>query len=816
MIGQTLGHYRILEKLGSGGMGVVYRARDEQLERDVAVKVLPSGVLTDESARRHFRKEALALAKLNHANIETVYEFGSQDGTDFLVLEYVSGQTLAQKLAGGPLPEKEVIALATQIAAALDEAHERGIVHRDLKPANIAITARGEAKVLDFGLAKLLHLEQDLTTDRLTETRGAPGTVPFMSPEQLRGEAVDGRSDIFALGAVLYQMTTGRRAFPGQLISQITDDILHQQPTAPRVLNERISGELEHIILKCLEKDSELRYQSAKELLADLRRLAASSSVNVRAPSERSTPWKRRWRLAAATVGFGVLALAVLAVAMNLSGLRSRLIGRAEPLRIRSIAVLPLVNVSGDPQEDYFADGVTDELITDLAQIGQLRVISRTSVVTYKGAKKPLPQIAKELGVDAVVEGSVQRAGNRVRINAELIQAASDRHLWAKSYERDLRDILTLQSAVAKAIVNEVQVKLTPQQEAQLSRSQPVNPEAHEAYLAGRFYWNKRTAEGLNKSVAFFQQAIAKDPGYALAYAGLANSYRALPELTTVSVDEAFPKAKAAALKALELDDSLAEAHAALAIVKEDYEWDWAGAEREYQQAIELNPGQAIVHDFYSNLLMEQGRLPEALNQARTAQQLDPLSALENDNLSAVFFYSGAYDQAIEQCRKTLDIDPVSHQAFRHLGQAYAQKQVYNEAVTNLQKAVELSHGGGEALAELGYVLGVSGRKEEARQILQQLMQPEEGAVSHYRLAIVYMGLGEREKALSSLERAVIERSPGVVHLKISPLFRELYPEQRFRSLLIRLGLDREQAKTSEWMGYCSGVKCEPIFAMLQ
>ena len=801
MIGQTLGHYRILEKLGSGGMGVVYRARDEQLERDVAVKVLPSGALTDESARRHFRKEALALAKLNHANIETVYEFGTQDGTDFLVLEYVSGQTLAQKLAGGPLTEKEVIALGMQIAAALGEAHERGIVHRDLKPANIAITARGEAKVLDFGLAKLLHLEQDLTTDRLTETRGAPGTVPFMSPEQLRGEAVDGRSDIFALGAVLYQMAAGRRAFPGQLISQITDDILHRQPVSPRALNERISGELERIILKCLEKDSELRYQSAKELLADLRRLAASSSVNVRVPSARPTPWKRRWRFAAATVGFGVLALAVLAVAMNLSGLRNRLIGRAEPLRIRSIAVLPLVNVSGDPQEDYFADGVTDELITDLAQIGQLRVISRTSVVTYKGAKKPLPQIAKELGVDAVVEGSVQRAGNRVRINAELIQAASDRHLWARSYDRDLRDILTLQSAVAKAIVNEVQVKLTPQEEAQLAKSQTVNPEAHEAYLAGRFYWNKRTAEGLNKSIAFFQQAIAKDPGYAVAYAGLADAYHALPELTTATVDEAFAKAKAAALKALELDDSLAEAHSAIARVKEDYEWDWTGAEQQYKQAIALNPGLMFPHFSYSHLLLELGRMQEALAEARVAQQLDPLGTIANDNLAAALYYAGQYDQAVEQCLKTLDIDPASPQAHRHLGLTYMQKQLYPETITEFKKAIELSHGSSEALAELGYAFGISGQKPEARATLEELMQPVGGHVSQYRLAIVYMGLGEKEKALKSLEHAVDERSPGVVLLKISPLFRKLRDEERFRNLLIHIGLDRAELKpvTGQW-----------------
>jgi tetratricopeptide (TPR) repeat protein len=388
-----------------------------------------------------------------------------------------------------------------------------------------------------------------------------------------------------------------------------------------------------------------------------------------------------------------------------------------------------------------------------------------------------------------VVEGSVQRSGDKVRINAELIQASSDRLLWARSYERDLRDILTLQSAIAKAIVDEVEVKVTPQEQARLAKSHLVNPEAHEAYLTGRFYWNKQTAEGLTKSIDYFEQAIAKDPGYALAYAGMADSYHALPELTTIPAGEAFPKARTAALKALDLDESLAEAHSALATVKEDYDWDWTGAEQQYKRAIELNPGHSAARVFYSNLLLELGRLPEALSQARSAQQLDPISVLANDNLSAVLFYLGNYEQSITQCRKTLEIDPMSHQAHRHLGQAYAQKQLYAEAITELKKAIELSRGGGEALSELGYVSGVSGRKDEARRILQELMHPADRRISQYRLAIVYIGLGENDKALESLEYAVKERSPGVVHLKVSPLFLELRSNPRFQKLLTDMGL---------------------------
>ncbi len=784
MIGQTLGHYRILEKVGAGGMGVVYRARDEQLDRDVAVKVLPPGTLSDDTTRRHFRKEAMALARLNHPNIETVYEFGTQDGMDFLVMEYVPGKTLADRLTRGTLPEKEVVALGIQIAAGLEEAHERGIVHRDLKPANIAITAKGRAKILDFGLAKLLRPVSEGTTEFFTDSQAAAGTLPYMPPEQLMGDLVDARADIYTIGAVLYEMATDRRAFPEELTSRLMDAILHQPPVTPRALNPRISTALETIILKCLDKDPDRRYQSAKELLVDLQRLASPSSSYP--PPPRPSVWGRVARMTAYGAA-GLLTLAVGLIAMNVGGLRDRLMGRTRPAQIRSIAVLPLGNLSGDPREDYFADGMTEALITELAQIGGLRVISRTSVMVYKGAKKPLPQIARELQVDAVVDGSVQRSGDKVRINADLIEASTDRHLWAKSYERDLRDILTLQSAVARAIAEEVQIKLTPAEQARLIKSRQVNPEAFEAYLAGRFYWNKRTAEGLEKSITYFQRAISKDPNYALAYAGLADSYHVLPELSAIPVEVAFPKARSAALKALAIDDSLGEAHSALANVKEDYDWDWKGAEEEYKRAIELSPGQVLAHASYSNLLLELGRLPEALSEARVAQQLDPLSAMANDNLSAVLYYAGQYDQAVEQCRKTLDIDPLSPQAHRHLGQVYVQKQFYGEAVSELKKAMELSRGSTEAIAELGYVFGVSGKKDDARHVLLELKSATDA--SAYRLAIVYVGLAEKEKALEALKEAVNRRSPGVVHLKVSPLFQELRSDERFQELLIYMGL---------------------------
>src|SRR2546426_3025600 len=456
MIGQTLGHYRILEKVAAGGMGVVYRARDEQLDRDVALKVLPSGTLSDDTARRHFRKEAMALAKLNHPNIETVYEFGTQDGMDFLVMEFVPGKTLADRLKGGALPEKDVIALGMQIAAALEDAHERGIVHRDLKPANIAINEKGRAKILDFGLAMLLRPVGEGTTQTFTDSQAAAGQLPYSPPEHLGGEPVDGRADIYAIGAVLYEMATDRRVFQEEQVSRLIDAILHQPPVAPRALNSRLSTELEAIILKCLDKDPDQRYQSATELLVDLRRLEPSSSRYAPPP-----PPSPVWRSVAKLLGYAVAGLLVLAVgltAMNAGGWRDRLFGRLRVPQIRSLAVLPFANLSGDPNQDYFADGMTEALITDLGQIQALRVISRTSVMPFKATRKSLVDIARELHVDAIFEGSVLRSGGVAQVTARLVYAPTDSQLWSKTYQRDLQNLLVMQGEVASAIVREIDV----------------------------------------------------------------------------------------------------------------------------------------------------------------------------------------------------------------------------------------------------------------------------------------------------------------------------------------------------------------------
>jgi serine/threonine protein kinase len=622
MIGQTLGHYRIIEKVSAGGMGVVYRAHDEQLERDVALKVLPSGTLSNDASRRQFRKEALALAKLSHPNIETVYEFDTQDGIDFLVMEYVPGNTLAERLAAGALQEKEVVALGMQIAAAMEEAHSRGIVHRDLKPRNIAFTARGQAKVLDFGLAKLLPQANDATSDTLTDTQAGAGTLPYMPPEQLQGESVDARADIYTIGAVLYEMATDRRAFPEELPSRVIDSILHHAPVPPRALNSRVSPELERIILKCLEKDPSRRFQSAKEMLVDLRRLDGASS-NQPLPPQPSAHTGKRAGLFAAYAVAGLLALAFMLTGLNVGGWRDRLLGHPRPPQIRSLAVLPFKNLSGDSAQDYFADGMTEALITDLAHIHALRVISRTSVMRFKEPRTPLSDIARQLKVDAIVEGSVSRSDGLAQITARLVYAPTDSPLWSKSYQRDLQNVLVIQADVASAIVREIDITLTPQEQAGLTKTSSANSAAHDAYLKGRYLLHLGTEDQMREAKAYFEQAARLDSNFAPAFAGLADYYWLTNEL---SPRAAMPKAKEFALKALALDDSLADAHATLATIKFYGDWDWLGADTEYRRAIELGPSYAEAHRVYSDYLSEMGRHEQALAEIRTAEELDPLS----------------------------------------------------------------------------------------------------------------------------------------------------------------------------------------------
>jgi serine/threonine-protein kinase len=789
MIGQMLGHYRILEKIGAGGMGEVYRARDERLGREVAVKVLPSNLVANESVRKRLRKEAQALSKLNHPNIEILFELGSAEGAEFLVVEYIPGVTLGARLAQGPLPEKELARLGVQLANGLAAAHRQGVVHCDLKPGNLRITLDGRLKILDFGIAKSLRVTKetskyDVTTESTTGDQALLGTLPYMAPEQLRFEPADARSDLYAAGAVLYEMATGQRAFRDGVAPRLTDAILHQPTVPPRALNARISPELERIILKCLQKEPENRYQSAAELEVDLRQLAPLELPRAGPGVRRRPIWQRHPGVASALA----VILAAILVGLGIGRWWEQQAGRTSPGRIQSLAVLPLQNLSGDPQKDYFADGMTDLLIADLSQISALpRVISRTTMMQYKGTRKALPQIAQELNVDAVVEGSVLSSENRVRITAELIQGATEKHLWGKTYERDARDVLKLQGDVASAIADEIRIAVTPQERARLTGAPPVIPAAYEAYLKGREHWLKGTEDDKQQARQYFEQAAQIDPNYASAYAGLADYYwstDALPPRV------AMPKAKQNALKALELDPTLAEAHTSLGAVRFLADWNWPEAEGNFRRALELNPGDMEAHRMYSSYLLAMGRAEEALAESRRAQELDPLSIAPKVTVGWTFYYARRYDQAVEQCGNVLKLEPNSVGAHDCLGLSYLAKKMYEKAIAECQRAVDLSGNDLNRAVGLARAHALAGNKAEALKALNELRaRAKRSYVPPSLFAQICLALGEKKQGLAWLETAYVDRDAYLTQLKVEPAFDSVRSDPAFQDLMHRLDL---------------------------
>ena len=792
MLGQRISHYVIVQKLGEGGMGVVYRARDEKLQRDVALKFLETLPTGSSAGHERALQEARAISALNHPNICTVYEVGEVDGRPFIAMEFVEGRALSLEIPSNGLPLKQVERYGMQLADALGHAHGRGVIHRDLKAANVMITPSGLLKVLDFGISERFEPGKsgDGTTviDQSWESQHTfTGTLPYVAPEILKGLEADVRSDIWSLGVLLYEMAAGQRPFRGATAFELSAAILRERPpdispALPPVLNS--------VIEKSLDKDPGQRYQSAGEVRAALEAASTASRtqdlVSLKAKEAKPALFSAR-NMVLLCMAFA-LAAGVLYWRGGRSGNRERKV--PVPGAIQSIAVLPLENLSGDANQDYFADGMTDALITELSQIRKLRVISRTSVMQYKHTQKPLDQIAQELNVDAVVEGSVLRDGDRVRISAKLFQTNVEGALWANNFERNFTDILALQGDVATAIARGIQVELSTAEQTQLARSRSVVPEAYDAYLRGRNETEKRTPEAFRDAAAYFQKAIDKDSTFAAAYAGLADSYQYMSNYQMGSPAMLMPKAKEAAEKALQLDDRLAQAHTSLAAIR-FYHMEGGDIDGEFKRAIALDPGYAQAIHWYGLYLAATGRKEESIRELKLAREIDPKSLIIRANVGFLHYLAGDYNRAEEEEKNTIQMDPSFVTAHGYLGQIYVEQRKFPEAIDEFRTALSLSPGSAAAQADLAYAYAISGRKSQAQEILQELQNgPDTKYVSPYDLAVIYAGFRDKEKTLNALEEAYNERNGRLVNLGVHPQFAFLRGQPRFQRLLEQIGLN--------------------------
>ena len=770
--GTKLGHYEIRSKIGAGGMGEVYLAQDTKLDRKVALKILPPDVTSDSQRLHRFVQEAKAVSALNHPNIITIHQIDRIDSIDFIATEFIEGVTLRQRLEDKRIKIGETLDVALQITAALAAAHAAGIVHRDIKPENIMLRADGYVKVLDFGLAKLVEQpaaavngEAQTRTPFRTEPGLVMGTLHYMSPEQARGLEVDERTDIFSFGAVLYEMLAGRIPFKGESNADVFVSLLERDPPPLAQYSSDIPPELEHIVHMCLAKDRDQRYQSMAELRSDLKKITTRVSQELYVSGAEVTqqfPPAAAIRTSTAT-----------AIAPG-----------------RSIAVLPFDNLSADAENDYFCDGLAEDLINALSRIDELRVMARTSAFALKGKSLSVGEIGGILKVGAVVEGSVRRAGNRLRINVQLINVADGYPLWSERYDQQMADLFDVQDEISLAIVKALKVKLLGEEQTEVLKRHTENTKAYELYLKGRYQFNKWSEDGYQRAIEFFEQAIAEEPDYALAYCGLSDSYSNLRYFGFMPSSEVLPKQRAAAMKALETDPMLAEAHISLAYLKLFYEWDWSGAEQQFKQALSLNPHFAIERSMYGLLLGITDRPAEALAQGERALELDPLSLVSSMDVGWIFWAACDYQRMKEQGRRVIELEPMFYGGHYLMGMAAWSNLEYDEAIEAMEKAMALG-GGLMMLGQLGHLYGEAGQTEKTQQVLEQLFAlREQRNVPSIHFGLAYAGLGELDHAFKWLDKAYEEHDGPLIFLGVYGSSRNcLRGDPRLAAILQKMNL---------------------------